>query len=103
MMLAIIVSSITAIAQTNGKISGKITDGITGEPLQGATVTVKRTNNSVTTASDGSFTLSNVKPGRATLVISYIGFADKETTLSVPDGGEATLNSTLQTSTKTED
>lgn len=102
-MLVIIVSSITAGAQSAGKISGKITDGTTGDPLTGATVTIKRTNNAVTTGTDGSFTLANVKPGKATLVISNAGYAEMETMADVPSDGEARVNITLQSSTKTED
>lgn len=103
LLIAIIVSSMTAIAQTTGKISGKITDGLSGQPLRGATVTIKRTNNSVTTNADGAFTLNNVKPGKAVLIISYIGFGDNETNVQVTEGGEAVVNSTLRISTKTED
>lgn len=103
LLMAIIVCSITVIAQTTGKVSGKVTDGNTGDPLVGATVTVKRTNNSVITGADGSFVLTNIKPGKATLVVSYIGYADRESTVDVPGAGEATVSIVLQSSGKTED
>ncbi|MBS1664150.1 MAG: TonB-dependent receptor [Bacteroidetes bacterium] len=47
-----------------------------GEPLVGATVTVKGTNKSVTTNEKGEFTID--APEGSTLVFSYIGFLDKE-------------------------
>ena len=103
LLLAIMIASLTTLAQNTGKISGKITDGVTGEPLQGATVTIKKTNNSVTTAADGTYTLTNVKAGKATLLFSYIGFGDKETSITLVDGSEAMVNHSLQVSTKTED
>ncbi|MBC7888756.1 MAG: TonB-dependent receptor [Ferruginibacter sp.] len=103
LLLVIIVSSITAFAQTTGKISGKITDGTTGDPLVGATVTIKRTNKAVTTDKDGSFSLTNLRPGKTTLLISSTGYAETEITADVPATGESMVNITLQSSTKTED
>ncbi|MFV0328970.1 MAG: TonB-dependent receptor [Dysgonomonas sp.] len=55
--------------------NGTITD-TNGEPLTGVSVVEKGTTNGTMTDLDGKFTL-NVKPD-ATLVISYIGFQNKE-------------------------
>ncbi|PWT94837.1 MAG: SusC/RagA family TonB-linked outer membrane protein [Bacteroidetes bacterium] len=56
-------------------ISGKVT-GPDGNPVVGATVTVKGTNRAVATGADGSFTI-DAKSGE-TLVISAVGFATQE-------------------------
>lgn len=56
-------------------ITGRITDS-TGEPLIGATVVQKGTQNKTVTDVDGNFTLE--APLGATLVVSYIGLQDKE-------------------------
>lgn len=53
------------------KLSGTVVDN-EGEPIIGASVLVKGTQNGVVTDIDGNFNLSNV-PSRATLVVSYIG------------------------------
>lgn len=52
----------------------------TGEPLSGATVTVKGTNNSVSTNAAGEFSIN--APVGSTLVVTYVGFANQEVTVS---------------------
>ena len=49
----------------------------TGEPIIGASVSVKGTKNATVTDLDGNFTLSGVSKG-TTIVISYIGFVNSE-------------------------
>lgn len=66
--------SISALAQ---KLSGKIIDGKTKEPLNGASIVVKGTTNGTTTGNDGSFVLENVPKG-SILIASYVGYATKE-------------------------
>lgn len=62
--------------QQQGSCKGVVTDA-KGEPVIGATVTVKGTNNATVTNIDGEYVLSNV-PSGATLVVSYIGFQNRE-------------------------
>ena len=47
-----------------------------GEPLVGATVTVKGTKNSVVTDGSGNFAIS--APVGSTLTVSYVGFASQD-------------------------
>ncbi len=63
-----------AVAQT-GKVSGVVKD-TNGEPLIGASVLVKGTSTGVSTDIDGNFVL-NCAPN-ATLVVSYVGYKNKE-------------------------
>lgn len=63
----------TTFAQT---ISGKITD-TKNEPLVGASVLVKGTNNGTVTNTEGAFSLNNVAKG-STLVVSFVGYTNKE-------------------------
>ncbi len=58
--------------------NGVIVDD-TGEPVIGASVTVKGTHNGAVTGVDGRFALSNV-PANATLIITYVGFNTQEVT-----------------------
>ncbi len=55
-----------------GKISGKINDAVTGEPLIGANIVILGTN--IGTASDleGKYFLSNVPAGSYTIKVSYL-------------------------------
>ncbi len=60
----------------NLTIRGNVVDD-GNQPLTGATVMVKGTNQSVTADLDGNFTLTNV-PANATLVISFMGYQATE-------------------------
>ncbi len=66
------------------KVSGQVVDQ-EGEPLIGATVKVKGTGTGVATDFDGNFQLD--VPANATLVVSYVGYKDRE----VAVGGRAIL------------
>jgi len=78
-----------AIGQT--LVTGIIYDG-DQDPLIGATVLVKGTNNGTTTDVEGRYSLRVADPN-STLVISYIGF----TTQEIPLNGRTSLNATLTT------
>ena len=73
-------------------ISGKVTNE-NGEPLVGATVEEKGTNNSTVTNSTGSFTI-NVQNDRSVLMISFVGYTTKEIAV-----GDFQQNTTVQLST----
>src|SRR5215204_2865560 len=60
-------------------ITGKITDE-NGQPVMRSTVQVKGTNVGTTTTDDGSFSLQ-VHVNARTLVVSFIGMANKEVSL----------------------
>ena len=66
----------TMVAQQGAVCKGVVKDA-TGEPIIGATVSVKGTKNAAVTDLDGAFTLSGVSKG-TTVVISYIGFVNSE-------------------------
>lgn len=68
--------SVTKNASVQQAIRGKVNDA-QGMPLPGATVLEKGTTNSTTTDFDGNFSL-NIVSTNAILLISYIGFEDKE-------------------------
>ena len=58
-----------------GAVRGRVTDG-SGEPLPGATVTVKGTTRGTVTNDKGNFVLKEAD-ANTTLVISFIGYTDK--------------------------
>jgi len=76
--------------QSINKVSGKITQ-LDGSPLAGATISVKGSQQSVTTDKNGNYTI-NVPDANTTLVITFIGFAARE----VQVGGQTQVNITLQ-------
>ena len=65
-------------------VTGKVTNRTTGEPLPGATVTLKNTSQATQSDANGNFTI-NVPRVRSVLVITYAGMIDQE--VSVEPGG----------------
>lgn len=74
-LFSVFVSTSTLLSQ-NLRIEGLIVDKKTGEPLIGATVIQKATNNGTITNFEGHFAIST--PRESTLIISYIGYLAKE-------------------------
>lgn len=62
-------------------IKGKVVDSLTNETLPGAVVSLKGTGVSVSTSSDGNFSIK-AQDGANVLVISYIGYNRKEVVLA---------------------
>ncbi|MFT3949357.1 MAG: TonB-dependent receptor [Agriterribacter sp.] len=60
-------------------ITGKVSDA-TGNPLSGASVTIKGTSKGVTTDANGNYTIS--APEKGTLVISSVGYKTQEIAIS---------------------
>lgn len=71
--LAFAGAPISAVAQTNQSISGRIT-GADGSGLPGVSVVVAGTSQGTTTNADGVYNLTNV-PAGATLTYSFVGYA----------------------------
>ena len=100
LLLLMVTFNVAVFAQNNGKISGKVTDKQNNEPLIGATVTVRGSGASALTDNSGSFTLTNVKAGKITLVISYVGYEDIVQSVNVSSGGMATVDAALSVSNR---
>jgi len=64
------------VSYTPPNIKGKI-NNINGDPLSGATIVEKGTNNTTLTLEDGTFAI-DVSKADATLVVSYIGYETRE-------------------------
>ncbi|MDR1813267.1 MAG: TonB-dependent receptor [Tannerella sp.] len=75
--------------RTDKPITGKVLDA-TGEPLVGASIREKGTENGNISDANGNFTLN--LPPNAVLQISYIGYVTQE----IPVGSQTTFNITLQ-------
>jgi iron complex outermembrane receptor protein len=78
----------------DGIISGRILDAQSKEPLIGATVIIKGTTKSTSTALDGSFKLNVASVSSTTLVISYIGYVSKEVEVTNQNIGTILLDPT---------
>ena len=69
------VPAMASVTQQTIKVKGQVVDQ-DGEPLIGATVKVKGSQTGAVTDFDGNFTIDAAS--NATLVISYVGFKDRE-------------------------
>ncbi|WP_114937671.1 TonB-dependent receptor [Mucilaginibacter endophyticus] len=77
LILSVFFFTLKVSAQGNGKIIGKIIDQKTSETLIGATVGIDGTTKGAAANVDGRYVLTDVKPGKYTLVIKYIGYQTK--------------------------
>lgn len=80
---------IPALTWAQTKVSGTITDGLTGMPLGGVNVIIKDTSQGTSSGFDGNYTI-NVTNGQ-TLVFSFVGYTSRE----VVYAGQQQLDITL--------
>jgi TonB-dependent starch-binding outer membrane protein SusC len=71
----LVMVSFNAIAQKT--VTGRVTDGTSGEGLPGVTVSVKGGRGTTTTNTDGTFSISVPSDG-SVLVFSYVGYEPQE-------------------------
>lgn len=84
------------LAQTTGKISGKVIDQKTSETLIGATVNVQGTTKAAATDVDGHYTLAGLEPGKYTILVRYIGYQSKTISdIEVKAGANTPLDITV--------
>lgn len=73
-------------------VTGRVTDGATGDPLIGVTVTGKGTTRGALTNDSGDYSV-NLTDGTTTLVFSYIGYAKQEVAIA----GNSVVNVAMAT------
>lgn len=85
--------AVNLFGQTQIRVTGKVTDEATSEPLIGATVVQKGTSNGTTTDVNGNYTLT-VSP-EGTMEFRYTGYVN----LEVPINNNPTVNAAMATNT----
>lgn len=76
--LVFLLLSASMFAQTGvGKMSGKVLDADTKEPLIGANIILLNTNLGAATDIDGNYFILNITPGTYEVKVSYVGYAPK--------------------------
>ncbi|WP_208425597.1 MULTISPECIES: SusC/RagA family TonB-linked outer membrane protein [Salinibacter] len=93
-LLGALCFSPTSSAQDPATVRGVVTDS-TGAPLPGANVRVQGTQTGVSADADGAYELAAVRPGRQTIVFSFVGFEKVSRTLELSAGDTRTLDITL--------
>jgi len=87
-------------AQSTGKLAGKITDRKTGETLIGATIGIQGSSKGAATNAEGRYILSELQPGRYTLIIRYIGYQSKSISdIEIKAGAVTQLDAILDEAT----
>ena len=77
-VLTIFIIASPLFAQTGvGKISGKVIDADTKEPLIGANIIILNTNLGAATDVEGNYFILNITPGTYQIKVSYVGYAPK--------------------------
>jgi Carboxypeptidase regulatory-like domain/TonB-dependent Receptor Plug Domain len=82
-----------------GTITGTATD-TDRDVLPGAQVRLDPGNTSVTTNQQGEFTITNLPPGSYTVTVSYLGFRDSTSTVTVTSGQVTRVDAVLQVATQ---
>ena len=77
----VLLLSLTQLWAQTKEVSGKVIDSKDGSPVAGATIKLKGASTATSTALDGSFKIS-FSGKNAVLLISSIGYEDKEVTVS---------------------
>jgi hypothetical protein len=76
--LVFLLISTAVFAQTGvGKLSGKVIDADTKEPLIGANIILLNTNLGAATDIEGNYFILNITPGTYEVKVSYVGYAPK--------------------------
>ena len=89
----------TAFAQT-GSVKGKVLDG--SFPLPGAIIQLQGIQKSVSTDFEGNFTITGLKSGNYTIIISYVGYEKSNQDVIVESGKVAKVPNIYMKSTSDE-
>jgi TonB-dependent receptor len=89
---ASLLAALAAAAQTTGTVVGRVTDAQTKLALGGARIAVAGTALDTFADPAGHYALAGVPAGAASLVFSYVGYADLARPVTVAAGGTVTLN-----------
>lgn len=84
-----------AWAQT-GTVRGTVTDAASGDPLPGANVIVRETQQGVATNISGEYVLEGIEPGTYTLRVTFVGYRNGNAEITVAADETVTEDFALQ-------
>ncbi len=94
-LMWVTVSPKVALAQQAGVLSGVVSEGLTKDPLIGATVRLQNTSYGAVTDLRGRYRLASVPAGTYTVTFAYIGYKSETRTVTIVDGQTVELNVAL--------
>lgn len=65
------------VAQTTGKIAGRVVDAATGAGIPGANIVILGTPRGAASDLDGNYFILNIEPGVYTVIASFVGYETK--------------------------
>ncbi|WP_379087128.1 carboxypeptidase-like regulatory domain-containing protein [Pedobacter sp. UC225_65] len=91
--MAILAMLLPCFAMAQIVVTGKVNDN-NQKPLSGANIKLKNKATTVISDANGSYTISNLSPGKYVLSVSYVGFKTEEKTVDL--SSNTTLNFSLE-------
>src|ERR1039458_9567437 len=88
----IIALSIKTAFAAGASLGGMVMDAVTGETLLGANVVLMGTGKGASTDNEGKYSILNINPGTYKLKITYIGYREQNSSVTLEDGAKSTLN-----------
>jgi TonB-dependent SusC/RagA subfamily outer membrane receptor len=88
-------SEVSGQAASTGTISGRVTDGASGQPIAAAQISIVGTTTGTITTGEGQYSLRGVPAGSITLRVLRVGYSESRQTVSVAAGQTVTLDITL--------
>lgn len=96
LFLALLGSAPTVQAQATGTVTGRVIDGVSDEPIPGASVRLGDSTRGAATDIDGQYTITSVAPGAYRLTVSFIGYRTYQTDIQVTAGQTTVQNITIE-------
>ncbi len=94
--LLFVFNNVSFAQSSVGKLSGKITDAATGEPLIGANVILLNTSKGSAADINGEYFILNITPGTYSVRVSFVGYSTKTITdVRIVPGVTYELNASL--------
>lgn len=91
LVAATLIAALPAAAEDGGRVAGAVLNGLTGQPVPGARVTVVETGATATTDPDGLYRL-DLPPGRYTLAVTKRDHLEQRVGVTVAAGGSTELS-----------
>lgn len=82
--------------EETGTIYGMITDAVDNQPIVGAQVQITPTGRTVTTGSDGSYTITDLPVGSYKMQVSAVGYVGDSRNIEIVAGQQASGDMALQ-------
>ena len=99
-VLSILTLIVTLFTQTvlaaGTSIVGVVKDAVTGEPLLGANIVLVGTGKGASTDGEGKYNILNVLPGTYNIKVTYIGYREQNTSLTLNEGSKTSQDFKLE-------